>query len=197
MNNHAHFLIHSEKSEYLGKYMQRLNTSYSQYYNKALKRVGYVFRNRYYSQDILNEKQLYNCLAYIHNNPVKAKIVKEANEYKYSSYNEFMGEYQIITETSIKLLFGGAKNYVDFFKNLHNRINEDGFIEVKEKEFTEFVKEIEQKNNKRIKEIIKNKEIMKKIILEARKQTNVTLKELAELFDVSKSTIANYEKFEK
>lgn len=197
MNNHAHFLIYSEKSEYLGKYMQRLNTSYSQYYNKTLKRVGYVFRNRYCSQEILNEKQLYNCLAYIHNNPVKAKIVKNVSDYKYSSYNEFLGKYQIINETSIKLLFGSNKNYIDFFKNLHCKTNNDEFIEVKEKAITEFIEETEQKYNMKIKNIIQNKEIMKTIILEARKQTNVTLEELAKLFDMSKSTIANYGKHNK
>ena len=49
----------------------------------------------------------------------------------------------------------------------------------------------------KIKNVIQNKEIMKRIILEARKQTNVTLKELAKLFDVSKSTIANYGKHDK
>ena len=92
MNNHAHLLIFSEKSEYVGKYMQRLNTSYSQFYNKINNRVGYVFRNRYYSQDILTAQQLYNCLRYIHNNPVKAGITRTMKGYKYSSYNEFLGK---------------------------------------------------------------------------------------------------------
>ena len=94
-------------------------------------------------------------------------------------------------------LFGSFKNYIDFFKNLHYKTNNDEFIEVKEKEITEFIEETEQKYNKKIKNIIQNKEIMKTIILEARKQTNVTLEELAKLFDVSKSTIANYGKHDK
>ena len=44
MNNHAHFLIYSERSEYLSKFMQKLNSTYSNYYNKTNNRVGYVFR---------------------------------------------------------------------------------------------------------------------------------------------------------
>ena len=59
MGNHTHFLIYSEKSEYLSKYMQRLNTTYSQFYNRKNKRVGYVFKDRYNSQEILNIKHLY------------------------------------------------------------------------------------------------------------------------------------------
>ena len=57
MGNDAHFLIYSEKSEYVSKYMQRVNTTYSQFYNRRNKRVGYVFRDRYCSQDILSKKQ--------------------------------------------------------------------------------------------------------------------------------------------
>ena len=34
MNNHAHFLIYCEKIEELSKFMQKLNTSYSRFYNK-------------------------------------------------------------------------------------------------------------------------------------------------------------------
>lgn len=115
MNNHAHFLIFSEKIEYLSKFMQRVNTSYSQYYNKINKRVGYVFRDRYYSQDILNQKHLYSCIKYIHNNPVKAHICNYMNQYKYSSYNEFLGKKIIINDESIRLLFGKTNEYKKIF----------------------------------------------------------------------------------
>ena len=52
MSNHAHFLIYREKMEELSKFMQKLNTAYAMYYNKTKNRVGFVFRNRYYSQEI-------------------------------------------------------------------------------------------------------------------------------------------------
>lgn len=45
MDNHAHMLIYSEKIEEITKLMQRTNTSYVRLYN----RVGYVFRDRYYT----------------------------------------------------------------------------------------------------------------------------------------------------
>lgn len=105
MNNHSHFLIHSEKTEYLSKFMQRINTSYSRFYNKYHNRVGYVFRDRFLSQNILNNRQMYNCLRYIHNNPVKAHIVNNLADYKFSSYNEFLGSPKIITNKSKKILF--------------------------------------------------------------------------------------------
>ena len=91
MNNHAHILVHSTNIQEITKLMQKTNTSYAKLYNKNKQRVGYVFRNRYYSQMILDKNHLYNCIAYIHNNPVKANIVNKLSSYLYSSYSEYLG----------------------------------------------------------------------------------------------------------
>ena len=84
MDNHAHFLVYCEDTTEISKLMQRSNTSFAILYNKLNDRVGYVFRNRYCMQMILNEIQLFNCLVYIHNNPVKAHIVDSPKKYLYS-----------------------------------------------------------------------------------------------------------------
>lgn len=196
MNNHAHFLIFSEKVEYLSKFMQRVNTTYSQFYNKTHKRVGYVFRDRYYSQDILNQQHLYSCIKYIHNNPVKANLCKTMNEYKYSSYNEYLVKKMIINEDSIRLLFGKTQDYKKDFDFIHNIecSEEFDFVDIKDKEITDLIKEIEKKNNKNIKELKQDKNILKQFIQDARKEIDTTLIELADILDLSKSTIYNYYK---
>ncbi len=56
--------------------MRNLNQSFSQYYNKLNDRVGTIFRNRFQSEVITDQKYLQNCISYIHNNPVKACICK-------------------------------------------------------------------------------------------------------------------------
>ena len=68
--------------------MKKTNTSYALYYNKKRDRVGYVFRDRYKSQVIDNEKYLYTCAKYIHENPLKAKICKNLKDYEFSSFVE-------------------------------------------------------------------------------------------------------------
>jgi len=55
MDNHAHILIFSERIEYMIQMMRRVNTSYAMLYNSQNKRVGYAFRDRYYTQMILTE----------------------------------------------------------------------------------------------------------------------------------------------
>ena len=88
MNNHAHLLLKVQAIEDLSGFMHNLNTQYAIFYNKRNNRVGYVFRDRYKSQGIYTEKQLYNCISYIFYNPVKAGICKKPENYPYSNYKE-------------------------------------------------------------------------------------------------------------
>lgn len=88
MNNHAHFLIYSNDIKNMENWMKKTNTSYALYYNKKNNRVGYVFRDRYKVQIIDNERYLYTCAKYIHENPLKAKICKDLKDYQFSSFVE-------------------------------------------------------------------------------------------------------------
>lgn len=90
MDNHAHFLIMCDKIENLSKLMQKVNSVYAKYYNYIMKRVGYVFRDRFLSEAIDNKRYFIHCIKYIHLNPVKANIVDKCEKYKYSSYNYFL-----------------------------------------------------------------------------------------------------------
>jgi len=119
MDNHAHILMHSENINEISQIMKKTNTSYAMLYNKINKRVGYVFRNRYYVQMILSERQLYNCISYIHKNPLKAGIVKNLSDYKYSSYIEYLRKKELITSEGIKLALGSSKDFLDIFHEIH------------------------------------------------------------------------------
>ena len=100
MNNHTHMLMETELIENLSKYMHCLNTRYGMYYNKKYNRVGYVFRDRYKAEGIYSEKQLYSCIKYIYDNPVKAGICKRAEDYNFSNYKKINitndGDYSFI-----------------------------------------------------------------------------------------------------
>ena len=66
MNNHAHFLIYVEDTKELGKFMHKCNLQYAQIYNREKNRVGVLFRNRFQTEPIYNQKYLINCIKYIH-----------------------------------------------------------------------------------------------------------------------------------
>jgi len=96
MSNHAHLLLYNENISVISLFMNNVNANYARYYNNENDRVGYVFRDRFKSEVIQDEKYLVNCLAYIHNNPVKAHIVKQAEDYKYSSYTNYLTSRGIV-----------------------------------------------------------------------------------------------------
>ena len=83
---------------------------------------------------------------YIHNNPVKAGIVKNVGEYKYSSYSEFFDKKTIITNRGIELLFGLQKDYKKQLIKISRMFCDAQFIDIKEKkkEINEFVTEVEK-----------------------------------------------------
>lgn len=100
--------------------MRKINTGYAIYYNKNEERVGYVFANRYYSQSIKDETHLLTCIQYIHQNPVKARLVNLPIEYKFSSFKDFCENK--LDRRIAKLIFG-TENYLLEFNKL--KINND------------------------------------------------------------------------
>ncbi len=56
-----------------------------------------MFQGRYKSEVINNGSNiLLGVIRYIHNNPVKAEIVSEAGDYKWSSYKAYIGKKKIV-----------------------------------------------------------------------------------------------------
>lgn len=192
MDNHAHFLIYNEKSEELSKFMQKLNTSYSIYYNKVNNRIGYVFRDRYKSKPILSQRQLYTCLRYIHYNPIKANICENLNQYPHSSYNEFFENPKIIDSKSKEILFGNKDNFEEIFNIIHKERKEINNVSFENIE--EFIRKIEEKYRMNIKDIKDNRKVLKLVIEEARNGTDVTIMKLAKILGVSKTTVGRYSK---
>ena len=169
MDNHAHFLIYSDKIEYITKLMRRVNTSYAMLYNSMNNRAGYVFRDRYYTQTILSEEQLFNCVVYIHDNPVKAKIVSKMSEYKYSSYREYIGKKDLITNEGIKLVFGSSKNYIETFKEIHKKEEIENIIDIIEKEASEkIIEDFLKEKGRKLEEIEQNEDEFRELLLRLR-----------------------------
>lgn len=95
MSNHYHLLIETTQ-ENLSKFMKHINASYAIYFNKKYKRSGHLWQGRYKSWYVTDEAYLYTLINYIHNNPVKAKIVDKSEEYRYSSHLAFIEELEPI-----------------------------------------------------------------------------------------------------
>ena len=110
MTNHVHLLI-ERRVDTVGSIMQRLLTGYSQYYNRRYKRVGHVFQGRHKSILCQSETYLGKLVRYIHLNPVRARMVAEAEDYPYSSHRAYLGlePTGIIDVDPVLRLFGNRR----------------------------------------------------------------------------------------
>ena len=97
MDNHIHFIIEPLKNESLSKIMQWILSVFAAYYNKIHEISGHVWQGRFWSKIIDNIRQLFDIFKYISENPVKAKMVKKAEEYEYCGlYYILKGIYDIV-----------------------------------------------------------------------------------------------------
>ncbi|PHS38160.1 MAG: hypothetical protein COB07_09010 [Sulfurovum sp.] len=94
MDNHYHLLIEIQ-SPNLSKFMRQVNMNYSIYFNKKYKRVGHLWQGRFKSWYVTDEAYLYTLMCYIEQNPLKANMVKNIEEYPYSSYHYFLNYKEI------------------------------------------------------------------------------------------------------
>ena len=85
MGNHIHLLIR-EMKEPLGLIFKRIGSKYVFWYNWKYKRSGHLFQDRFKSVPIKDEKQFVAVLRYVFQNPVKAKICEQLEDYRWSSY---------------------------------------------------------------------------------------------------------------
>jgi len=91
MDNHVHLLINDNGND-ISKIMKSINISYVYYFNNTYDRVGHLFQGRFISEIVADDKYLLAVSAYIHNNPVRAGIVKRPEDFYWSSMREYMSQ---------------------------------------------------------------------------------------------------------
>ncbi|MBI5233039.1 MAG: transposase [Deltaproteobacteria bacterium] len=85
MSNHVHILARPLRDESLCKMMQGVTLCFTQHVNRKYKRTGRLWESRYHSCIVDNERYLWAVARYVQQNPVRAKITKNAEDYQYSS----------------------------------------------------------------------------------------------------------------
>jgi len=113
MDNHVHLLLKTERD--LGQIFKRIGVTYVYWYNLKYKRVGHLFQDRFKSEVVENDEYFLAVLRYIHQNPVRAGIVKDVQTYKYSSYSEYT-THQHLVDTQFALDIIDPSQFVDFHK---------------------------------------------------------------------------------
>jgi REP element-mobilizing transposase RayT len=195
MNNHYHLLCETPRAN-ITRGIHYLNSSYTGYFNRKYKRAGHLFQGRY--KGLLIEKDNYLLLLsrYIHLNPVRAGLAENPEDYKWSSYSEYIGKSKkkewVMYEWILSQFDKDGSKALGFYKEFIEEgigLNENPFKELKmglilgSERFIEKVKSrIKLKKRREIPEsrffsrIVKYEEIISAII----KRFKISEKEIKE-----------------
>ena len=94
MTNHVHLIARPDKEESLAQAFGRANFTYTLYFNDRYDRSGHLWQNRYFSC-ALDSDHFWHALCYLERNPVRAGLVSEAWQYRWSSAAAHVGEVDV------------------------------------------------------------------------------------------------------
>jgi len=90
MTNHYHLVVQLP-FDGLSRGMQSLNGRFARRMNARHGRVGHLFQNRFYAEQIQREAHLLEAARYVVLNPVRARLVRRPDEWRWSSYRASAG----------------------------------------------------------------------------------------------------------
>lgn len=129
MPNHFHLLVREKEDGGISRFMQKLLTGYTMYFNKRHDRSGALFQGKYKVTHADEDRYLKYLVSYIHLNPVKLidplwkengirdrkSAEKYLREYRYSSYPDYLEipriESKIINRTALPEYFCDTRDF--------------------------------------------------------------------------------------
>lgn len=132
MPNHFHLLLKETIEGGTSQFMRKIGTGYVMYFNKRRDRVGGLFQGSFKAVTVERDEQLMHLSRYIHLNPTKIigtarniseitkddwlKVMKNLNQYRWSSYLDYIGKQNFPSVISEEVLKGYFKNQGDYKK---------------------------------------------------------------------------------
>ena len=162
MTNHVHLVIDPGGDEQnLGLLMKRVAGRQTRYVNKMEKRSGTLWEGRYKSSPISTNDYLLACCRYVELNPVRARMVVQPEDYRWSSCSAKVGliEQGILDYDPLYLELSKnekerQQKYCDY---VHGMITEEETDQIRRAihrgQLTgtgKFIKEVEEKLGKRV-----------------------------------------------
>jgi putative transposase len=129
MPNHFHVLAKEVTEDGISRFMRKLLTAYSMFFNSRHDRSGTLFEGRYKAKHVDSDEYLRYLYAYIHLNPVKLldsewkekddidtlRIKDYLEKYDYSSYQTYLGkdtlQQHVLSKTEFPEYFTKAADF--------------------------------------------------------------------------------------
>jgi putative transposase len=86
MTNHFHLLLRPEPGQSISRILQSLTVAHTWSYHKRHRTSGHVWQGRFKSPVVQDDMHLLVVLRYIEANPLRARMVADPAEYRWSSF---------------------------------------------------------------------------------------------------------------
>jgi putative transposase len=126
LRNHFHLLVRTKSIEETltvsqtprmlepSKKFSDFFNAYAKAINKAYGRTGSLFQHPFGRVLVTSDRQFYQVIAYIHQNPQKHRFVDDFRDWKYSSYGSLLSEKPTRLQREAVLdWFGGTQQFLD------------------------------------------------------------------------------------
>ncbi|MEW6663022.1 MAG: REP-associated tyrosine transposase [Bacillota bacterium] len=134
MGNHVHLLLKIGK-EPLEQVMRRICGSYVYWYNQKYNRIGNLFQDRFKSEPVEDDTYLLIVQRYIHQNPLKAGLVRSVEQYKWSSFNEYVNGKKVVDVGFTLGIFNkDREEAINSFIHYNSEMNDDACLDMEEKQ---------------------------------------------------------------
>jgi putative transposase len=110
MTNHVHLLVTAVAEQAIPRVLQSLGRRYVRHVNQRYGRSGTLWEGRFKSTIVDSETYLLACHRYIESNPLRARMVADAADYRWSSYrHNALGEADaLLTRHAVYEALGGS-----------------------------------------------------------------------------------------
>ena len=133
MGNHVHLLLKMGQDP-LEQVMRRICGSYVYWYNQKYQRIGNLFQDRFKSEPVEDDTYFLIVQRYIHQNPIKAGLVRSAEQYKWSSFNEYVNKTTVVdTNFTLEIFNSDKEKAIKNFIHYNNEVNDDVCLEMEVK----------------------------------------------------------------
>jgi len=132
--NHYHLLLEEVQENGISRFMHKLGTGYTKFFNTKYERVGPLFQGSFKAVDVKTDEQLIYLLAYINViNPGQElepelksaaqdpeEILRFVEQYPWSTHLEYLGKREsiIADRGRARKLFGTPKKYREFVADI-------------------------------------------------------------------------------
>ncbi len=100
-------------SQYVSDQFSNFFNAYAKTINKAYGRTGSLFQHPFGRVPITSDRQVWNVIAYVHQNPQKHGFVKDFRDWKYSSYGLILtGKPTLVRRNEVTKWFGTCDDYL-------------------------------------------------------------------------------------